>query len=149
MSVRDSIRETGRLTPPGPRLTMASGRERPVGGWELWAWLFMRISGLVLLLLAVGHVLIMHIPDGGVDRVDFGFVATRWGTPLWRAWDWALLSLALVHGVNGLRVIVQDYVSRPPVRFWVNMGFYTLSFLLFVLGSVVVFTFDPTKWGPA
>jgi hypothetical protein len=29
------------------------------------------------------------------------------------------------------------------------MGFYVLSFLLFVLGSVVVFTFDPTKWGPA
>jgi len=31
-----------------------AGRERPVGGFELWAWLFMRISGLVLLLLAVG-----------------------------------------------------------------------------------------------
>lgn len=149
MSIRESIRETGRLTPAGPRLTMASGRERPIGGWELWAWLFMRISGLALLLLAVGHVLIMHLPDGGVDRIDFGFVATRWGTPLWRAWDWALLSLALVHGVNGLRVITQDYIAKPVARFWVNMGFYLLSFLLFVLGSVVVFTFDPTKWGPA
>ncbi|MFM7719510.1 MAG: succinate dehydrogenase hydrophobic membrane anchor subunit [Actinomycetota bacterium] len=149
MSVRESIREHGTLIPPGPRLTMASGRERPAGGFELWAWLFMRVSGVALLLLAVGHVLIMHLPDGGVDRIDFGFVATRWGTPLWRAWDWALLSLALVHGVNGLRVVVQDYVRRPAVRFTVNMGFYLLSFLLFVLGSVVVFTFDPTKWGPA
>lgn len=144
--MKTSIRETGTLLPPGPRLTMASGRERPVGGWELWSWLFMRISGIVLLLLAVGHVLIMHIPDGGVDRIDFGFVAVRWENPFWRAWDWALLSLALVHGVNGLRVIVQDYVRRPIARFWTNMGFYVLSFLLFVLGSVVVFTFDASRW---
>ena len=54
------------------------GRERPTGGFELWSWLFMRISGLVLLILAVGHVLIMHVLDDGVSRVNFGFVATRW-----------------------------------------------------------------------
>ncbi|MFM8944580.1 MAG: succinate dehydrogenase hydrophobic membrane anchor subunit [Actinomycetota bacterium] len=146
--MRTSIRESGTLFPPGPRLTMASGRERPAGGWELWAWLFMRVSGVALLLLAVGHVLIMHLPDGGVDRIDFGFVAVRWANPLWRAWDWALLSLALLHGVNGLRVIVQDYVTVPVRRFLVNMGFYLLSFALFTLGTITVFTFDPTKWGP-
>ena len=39
----------------------AAGRDRPVGGFELWTWLFMRISGIVLLFLAVGHVLIMHV----------------------------------------------------------------------------------------
>ena len=36
--------------PPG------AGRDRPIRGFELWAWLFMRISGLVLLFLAVRHV---------------------------------------------------------------------------------------------
>ena len=146
--MRTSIRETGTLLPPGPRVAMNSGRERPAAGWELWAWLFMRVSGIVLLVLAVGHVLIMHLPSGGVDRIDFGFVAVRWENPFWRAWDWALLSLALIHGVNGLRVIVQDYVTVPARRFAVNMGFYVLSFALFTLGSIVVFTFDPTKWGP-
>lgn len=122
------------------------GRERPAGGWELWTWLFMRISGIVLLFLAVGHVLIMHVLDAGVDRVDFGFVATRWGSPLWRSWDWALLSLALLHGVNGLRVVVQDYVRPIGWRFAVNMFFYVVSFILFVLGTVIVFTFDPSRW---
>lgn len=146
MSVRDSIRTHGTIVPPGPRLTMASGRERPVSGWELWSWLFMRISGLVLLFLAVGHVMIMHLPGGGVDRIDFDFVAGRWSIPLWRAWDWALLSLALIHGVNGLRVIVQDYIERPGVRFAVNVSFYILAFLLFVLGSITVFTFDASRF---
>ena len=94
------------------------GRERPVGGFELWSWLYMRISGLVLLVLAVGHVLIMHVLDDGVERVNFGFVAARWQSPFWRTWDWALLVLALIHGINGLRIIVQDYVRWPgrPVR---------------------------------
>jgi succinate dehydrogenase membrane anchor subunit len=124
----------------------ARGRERPVGGFELWSWLFMRISGLVLLVLAVGHVLIMHVIDEGVDRVNFGFVAARWGSPFWRTWDWALLVLALIHGINGLRVIVQDYVRWPSVRLAVNMLFYVIGFGLFVLGTVVVFTFDPSEW---
>lgn len=124
-----------------------TGRERPVGGFELWTWLFMRISGIVLLVLAVGHVIIMHLPAGGVSRINYGFVATRWQSPFWRSWDWALLVLALIHGINGLRVITLDYVRPPGARFALNMLFYTLGFALFVLGTVIVFTFDPAKWG--
>jgi succinate dehydrogenase / fumarate reductase, membrane anchor subunit len=124
-----------------------TGRERPVGGFELWSWLFMRVSGIILLVLAVGHVIIMHLPAGGVSRINFGFVATRWQSPFWRTWDWALLVLALIHGINGLRVIILDYVRPPGARLALNMLFYTLGFILFVLGTVIVFTFDPSKWG--
>ena len=134
-------------TPPRGGGTLGHrGRERPAGGFELWSWLFMRISGIVLLLLAVGHVLVMHVLDEGVDRVDFGFVAARWGSPFWRAWDWALLVLALIHGINGLRIVVQDYVKWVGVRFAVNMFFYVVGFGLFALGTVIVFTFDPSRW---
>jgi succinate dehydrogenase / fumarate reductase membrane anchor subunit len=122
------------------------GRERPVGGFELWSWLFMRISGILLLFLAVGHVLIMHVIDEGVDRVDFQFVQVRWGSMFWRSWDWMMLSLALLHGVNGLRVVVLDYVKRPPARFATNMFFYVVTFTAFVLGTVVVFSFDPSAF---
>ena len=126
--------------------SMAAGRERPVGGWELWAWLFMRISGLALLVLAVGHVLIMHVVDEGVGRVNFGFVATRWQYPFWRAWDWMMLVLALLHGVNGLRNIVLDYVRPRGLRLAATTLFWLIGFAMFVLGTVVVFTFDATKW---
>lgn len=122
------------------------GRERPIGGFELWAWLYMRISGLLLMVLAVGHVLIMHLPDGGVSRVDFGFVAVRWESPLWRTWDWMMLTLALTHGVNGLRNIILDHVERPGLRFTLDMAFYVIGFVLFILGTIIVVTFDPSKW---
>jgi succinate dehydrogenase / fumarate reductase membrane anchor subunit len=137
---------------PAPRPSGSgarAGRERPAGGFELWAWLFMRISGIVLLFLAVGHVLIMHVLDEGIDRVNFDFVAVRWDDVFWQTCDWAMLSLALVHGINGLRVVVQDYVRPAGARFAVNMVFYTLGFILFALGTIVVFTFDASKWAGA
>ena len=139
-------------TPPSPlgpersRRGYAMGRERPLGGLELWTWLFMRISGLLLLFLAVGHVLIMHLPAGGVERIDFGFVATRWESPLWRTWDWALLMLALIHGIIGLRNITLDYVKQPGIRFAINVTTYIIGFFLMMLGTVIVVTFDPSKW---
>lgn len=129
-----------------PQRELRAGRERPIGGFELWSWLFMRISGLLLLVLAVGHTLIMHVVDEGVSRVDFGFVASRWASPFWRTWDWMLLVLALIHGINGLRVITLDYVRKPGIRLTINMVFYAIGFTLFVLGSVIVFTFDASKW---
>ena len=115
-------------------------------GFELWAWLFMRLSGILLLFLTVGHVLIMHVFDTGVTRVDFDFVVDRWSSPFWRTWDWMLLTLALLHGVNGTRVIVQDYVRRPGWRLAWNWAFGIVGFSLFVLGSVIVFTFDPAQF---
>jgi succinate dehydrogenase / fumarate reductase membrane anchor subunit len=136
-----------RPEPPGARGLMGyGGREWPAGGWELWTWLFMRVSGVVLLFLAVGHVLVMHVLDGGVGRVNFAFVATRWQSPFWRSWDWMLLSLALLHGINGLRVVAMDYIRPVAWRFLANMFFYVIGFALFVLGTVIVFTFDPSKW---
>ena len=132
----DSIRTT---RPP-------TGRPRPTKGGEFWWWIFMRVSGIVLLFLAVGHVLIMHVLDEGVDRVNFAFVALRWQSPFWRTWDWLMLSLALIHGINGLRVISLDYIRRPGVRVAVNGFFAILGAAIFALGSIVVFTFDPSKW---
>ncbi|HEX6399634.1 MAG TPA: succinate dehydrogenase hydrophobic membrane anchor subunit [Actinomycetota bacterium] len=124
------------------------GRERPVGGAEFWWWLFMRISGLLLLVLALGHLVIMHLFETGAERIDFGFVATRWGSPFWRTWDWMLLMLSLVHGVNGLRNITLDYVKQPGIRLAITMTMYVVGFVLMVLGTVIIVTFDPTKWGP-
>jgi succinate dehydrogenase / fumarate reductase membrane anchor subunit len=106
----------------------------------------MRISGIVLLVLAVGHVLIMHVAGSGIDRVNFGFVAVRWQHPFWRTWDWLMLSLALLHGVNGLRVITLDYVRPAGVRAAINAVWAILGVTLFALGTVVVFTFNACNW---
>jgi succinate dehydrogenase / fumarate reductase membrane anchor subunit len=139
-------RPTHRRDSLGTGLPYRAGREPPGRGAEFWWWVFMRVSGILLLVLAVGHVLIMHVVGEGVDRVDFGFVALRWQSMFWRTWDWLLLSLALTHGVNGLRMITLDYVPRRGVRGVVNGLWMVIGITLFALGTVVVFTFDPSRW---
>jgi succinate dehydrogenase / fumarate reductase membrane anchor subunit len=111
--------------------------------FEMYAWIFMRMSGLLLVVLVLGHLLIMNILDGGVHRINFGFVAGRWASPFWRTWDLMQLWLAQLHGTNGLRVIINDYAVRDTTRFWLKMLLYTSAFLVLVLGTLVIFTFDP------
>ena len=111
--------------------------------FEMYSWIFMRMSGLLLVVLVLWHLLTMNILDGGVQRVNFAFVAGRWSSPFWRTWDLAQLWLAELHGTNGLRVIINDYAERDGTRFWLKMLLYTSAFLVLLLGTLVIFTFDP------
>lgn len=39
------------------------------GNFEMAAWLFMRLSGVVLVVLVIGHLLIQLVLDGGVSKI--------------------------------------------------------------------------------
>ena len=112
--------------------------------FEMYSWLFMRMSGIVLVVLVLGHLFIMNILDGGVHRINWGFVAGRWASPFWQMWDLAMLWLAELHGGNGLRVIINDYARKDSTRFWLTMLLYASVLLTISLGSFVIFTFDPS-----
>ena len=114
---------------------------------ELYAWLFMRISGVLLVVLVLGHLFIMNILDGGVQRVNFAFVAGRWASPFWQIWDLMMLWLAMLHGTNGVRTIINDYAERDFTRFWLKMATYFALVVVVVLGTLVIFTFDPCPAG--
>jgi len=114
--------------------------------FELYAWLFMRVSGLLLLFLALGHLAIMHLINN-VDTIDYAFVANRLASPFWRLYDFLLLVLALVHGLNGLRVIVDDYVQSRGWRVVAMSALYTIGFIFLSIGSLVLFTFQPMTGG--
>src|ERR1051325_2357583 len=101
------------VRPPARRVP---ARERASSSFELWTWFFMRISGIVLVFLVLGHFTIVHLVGGGIDRVDFAFVSGRWANPLWQTWDWCMLFLGLLHGANGVKVIINDYVKSSGAR---------------------------------
>jgi succinate dehydrogenase / fumarate reductase membrane anchor subunit len=107
---------------------------------ETWSWLFMRLSGLALVFLALIHFAVTHILNDVVDT-DYDFVAHRWDNPLWRLFDWALLALAMAHGLNGLRWIVDDYVRGRRARAAIKIVLYGLCGVLFVAGTVTIVTF--------
>jgi succinate dehydrogenase / fumarate reductase, membrane anchor subunit len=126
-----------------PALARPKSRRAGRSNFELYSWIFMRVSGLVLVFLVLGHLLIMNVLDGGVQRINFAFVAGRWSSPFWQIWDLLQLWLAMLHGTNGLRVIINDYASKDGTRFWLQTILYVAAVFTVVLGTLVIFTFDP------
>ena len=120
-----------------------SARTRSSGNFEKYSWIFMRVSGVFLVFLVLGHLLIMNVLDGGVQRINFGFVAGRWSSPFWQVWDLMMLWLAMLHGTNGMRTIINDYAERDQTRFWLKMLLYIAAGFTILLGTLVIFTFDP------
>jgi succinate dehydrogenase / fumarate reductase membrane anchor subunit len=110
----------------------------------MYSWLFMRLSGIVLVVLVLGHLLIMNVLDGGVHRINWGFVAGRWASPFWQIWDLLMLWLAEIHGANGLRTVINDYARRDGTRFWLQLMLLVSVVLTLAVGTLVIFTFDPT-----
>jgi succinate dehydrogenase / fumarate reductase membrane anchor subunit len=126
-----------------PTLEAPRSRQQSRTNFEMVSWLFMRISGLVLVFLVLGHLFIMNILDGGVQRINFAFVAGRYASPFWMLWDLLQLWLAMLHGTNGLRTIINDYAERDGTRFWLKTVLFSATFFILVLGTFVIFTFDP------
>ncbi|MCZ7417029.1 MULTISPECIES: succinate dehydrogenase hydrophobic membrane anchor subunit [unclassified Streptomyces] len=126
-----------------PRARSARSPKATRGNFELYGWLFMRASGVLLTFLVIGHLLIQLVLDGGVTRIGFAFVAGRWASPFWQAWDLIMLWLATLHGANGLRTIINDYAERPGTRFWLKWLLYAATAFTVLLGTLVIFTFDP------
>ena len=114
---------------------------KPKANFETWSWYFMRVSGLILLFLALTHFAITHIINDVVET-DAEFVNQRWYNPIWRIFDWTLLALALGHGLNGLRWIIDDYIRSPAKRATVKALIYTVSGVLFAYGTLVIVTFE-------
>ena len=129
-----------------PTLTPIPSR-RNIGKAQRWSWIFQRVSGLLLLVLVFTHLFFNLVMGDGVSQIDFGFVAGKWASPLWQWWDFVLLILALARGGNGMRMNIDDYAHG---RFMPNILHWSLRIscvALAILGTLVIFTFDPCPSG--
>ncbi len=132
--------------------TIAEPRSRPTrktthGNTEMIGWIFMRASGVLLVVLIFGHLFVNLMVGDGVHAIDFGFVAGKWASPFWRVWDLLMLWLAMIHGTNGVRTIIHDYAERDRTRLVLKSLLYLAFVVTVVLGTLVIFTFDPCPPG--
>lgn len=118
------------------------GRRVSSGTLEVYAWFFMRVTGVVLLFALVFHLLWMHLVIG-VDNINFNVVALRWQNPLWRVFDMLLLIFALSHGTNGTRWVLKDYIRSPGWEIAIKWFVYVLAVVIGAMGAFVIFTFQP------
>lgn len=115
---------------------------------ELAWWVFMRISGLFLVFLVFAHVFINNISIN-VATVDYNYVASRLALPSVKVFDSFLLGFALLHGANGLRYSIEDYIKRPGPRFWAKMTLIVVTAAIFIMGVMTLWAFSYTEMGDA
>ena len=109
----------------------------------------MRISGSLLIVLIFTHLFVNLMTGNGITAIDFGFVAGKWAHPLWKWWDASMLVLAMIHGTNGMRALVNDYARTRWIRRTLKSALGVAFALVVTLGSLVIFTFDPCPKGAA
>ncbi len=132
---------------PGNEQTIPAPRSPQVrkkgANLEKVGWIYMRVSGVLLVVLIFGHLFVNLMLGEGIHGIDFAFVAGKFASPFWQVWDVLMLWLALIHGANGMRTIVNDYVIGATTRKVLVGALWVAAAFLIVLGTLVVFTFDP------
>ena len=132
-------------TPAAARVNNYGITQRPgVGssGWETFSWYFFRISGVGLIFLALIHVFLMHVAND-VSATNYDYIAERYANPFWRVYDLLLLTLALLHGLNGLRIVCDDYIKGHGTRLVVQSGLFLIALTFWLMGTMTIITFQP------
>lgn len=111
------------------------------GRFEVLSWYFMRVTGALLLLVAVFHMLLMHVWYG-VDGISYSMIIGRWASPWWQVYDLTLLVFAVLHGVNGARWVIDDYFHRRGWNLVLKSALFVATVIFLLMGAQVIFTVD-------
>jgi succinate dehydrogenase / fumarate reductase, cytochrome b subunit len=120
------------------------------GLWKatgMWAWLFFRVSGLILVFYLGAHIIVIssnHFTDGGKTLND---LMRMFDHPLLVILDLALVVAVLYHALNGVRIILMDFgvgIHRHKLVFWSAMAVVVVCFAVF---AYVAFTYIATGTG--
>ena len=116
-------------------------------GFETFSWYFFRVSAIALIFLVIIHLLLNHVTTD-VSCTSYQLVSIRYENPFWRLYDWLLLTLALLHGMNGLRVVIDDYVHSRGWRLSLQSLAAVTTLVFLMLGTITLITFHGAPVGP-
>jgi succinate dehydrogenase / fumarate reductase membrane anchor subunit len=130
-----------------------SRRIRPaMGTFEYGMWLFTRLSGLGMILLATVNLALAfvmggrtlldlpatirwmffpnpnHVIDSNIPDVTVG-----WSNAFWQIFSTIIIFLAAAHGINGVRMVIEDFVERRQIVYALR----GLFFILWIGGMII------------
>jgi succinate dehydrogenase / fumarate reductase membrane anchor subunit len=90
----------------------------------------------------------MHIANN-VENINYAFVAGRWSNPttgwIWRLWDLGMIGLAMFHGFNGLRQILDEHVHGAKARVAMHTSIWAVMVSLLLIGTYAICMFEEDK----
>lgn len=96
----------------------------------MWAWLFQRITAVLLIVMLAIHLIYTHIV--GIGDINYDTVGERLAHAGFIVVDIILLAAGIYHALNGLRMVLMDYWFGSRKRALI------LSIVLWVVGIVAM-----------
>ncbi|HEY3415046.1 MAG TPA: succinate dehydrogenase [Armatimonadota bacterium] len=124
--------------------TTRTQRPRPSGAFELQAWFFMRVSGLALVLLALTHWTLMHFINR-LSTENAAWIVGRYQNVAWPLFDATMLLFAMLHGTNGVRYVIEEYIHNRPLNVLAKAVLFTASFVFILFGLITIFMLPHVK----
>jgi succinate dehydrogenase hydrophobic anchor subunit len=133
-------------------------RKVPQSGWNLeyLMFLFTRLSGLSFFILSIVGLL-MALYMGARTQMDLGTLVRwtffpnlnhvvdseipntdLWSNGLWQVFQISILFFGGTHGLNGLRVVLEDYLTHPALQILIRLVIFLLWILLLMVAIYVV-----------
>jgi succinate dehydrogenase hydrophobic anchor subunit len=120
-------------------------------------WIFTRISGLALYILGFLGIAMAFVM-GAREQVDIGALARwtffpnpnhvvntnipdvtlGWANAWWQVMQMLILFFGVTHGINGLRVVIEDYLGGSWSRIFLRGLLFLLWIFLLIVGVYVI-----------
>jgi len=110
-----------------------------------FSWVFQRVTGLILVVVMIGHYILMHYNPSSGHTYDA--VLARMQSNWYRILDMVFVVLGMYHGMNGIWGIFRDYKlkSWQTVTIMSTLIIVGLAFALWGIKTILDIPYVPTS----
>lgn len=111
-----------------------------------WAWSFQRFSAVLLIVFLAVHIFVSHFSGVGEETgeeplITFAEVSVRLDQLVYVVVDYGMLSMVLLHGLNGLRTVLFDFDMFAKRQKLVDRGLWVVGAVTLIWGIVILLPF--------
>jgi succinate dehydrogenase / fumarate reductase membrane anchor subunit len=111
-----------------------------------WAWFFQRVSAVLLVVFLAIHIYVAHFMGVGDETsgdtlITFSDVSVRLDQLIFIIVDYGMLSMVLLHGLNGFRTVMFDFDMFVKRKKLVDVTLWVVGIATLIWGIVILIPF--------
>ena len=111
-----------------------------------WAWFFQRVSAVLLVVFLAIHIYVAHFMGVGDETsgdtlITFSDVSVRLDQLIYIIVDYGMLSMVLLHGLNGFRTVIFDFDMFVKRKNLVDVTLWVVGIATLIWGIVILVPF--------
>lgn len=111
-----------------------------------WAWFFQRVSAVLLVVFLAIHIYVAHFmgvgdESSGDTLITFSDVSVRLDQLIFIIVDYGMLSMVLLHGLNGFRTVIFDFDMFVKRKKLVDVTLWVVGIATLIWGIIILIPF--------